>query len=423
MKRNDVEKRRGALLRVIALLLTVGAAVSLSGCFGSSQNLYQSIGDVFPATENNREYPAGQITDYDPWNEPGYTYEPYVPSLDEYEYEPPIPGKLDFEIKEEDAPLEVEYYYESLDGGVYVYDTDYLYMIFGDSKVVTKNDLLDALNGNPNINDKYKALIREYIDLLYARYPNNNYRVFYENLKTMIVHECVDKFEMFEHALSMDAYACYVPKENTIYTSDTYDYKKGTWDYQTIMHELSHAMRIHRDESGKVNAEFPDLVSGNIILDEAMNSIFAVSLFDYDEPDIAYQLQSNIILAIVSSMDNYDLNDYVNHSSSYFTKKLDEFTGHTNYAQVMLKVMYAQYRDYHDKFNDVEESEFYPFYRFICDIYFKNRLKAGMSDHEKESVVRELVDRITFDVPAEYHIDTDYFYGYYNEYLASHGLS
>ena len=49
-------------------------------------------------------------------------------------------------------------------------------------------------------------------------------------------------------------------------------------------------------------------------------------------------------------MDNYDMGDYVRHSSSYFVEKLDEFTGHTNYAACMLKLMEAQYDDYHDDY-------------------------------------------------------------------------
>lgn len=372
-------------LRITAAVLTVAASLFLNGCTGLLSGLLSLHGD-----------PSG--------------YDTYPHTIKE---------ELGFEIYDDTAPLEVEYFFDnSFDSSTCVYDAKYLHMIF-DSAPVSKSDLLGVLAANPNISDKYKACIREYIDLLYARYPNNNYRIFYENLKTMTVYECEDKWDLAKHTLSIDAYACYVAMENTVYTLSDYDYKKGTWDYQVIMHEFSHALRSYRNDDTKKQAQFGDTTAPSVILEEAMNSVFTVSLFDYEERDIAYQFQSNIIQAIVESMDNYDLNDYVNHSSSYFVRKLDEFTGYTNYALTMLKVMETQYDDYHREDYVIKEEEFYPFYRYICDIYFKNRITGDMTDGEKEAVLEELTERIMFDVPEEYHVDTDYFRTYFYEYTGA----
>ena len=40
-----------------------------------------------------------------------------------------------------------------------------------------------------------------------------------------------------------------------------------------------------------------------------------------------------------------------------------------------------------------------------------------MTYEEKKAVVDELVERFTYDVPEEYHIDTSYFYTYFDEYV------
>ena len=322
-------------------------------------------------------------------------------------YQPSIQTKLDFEVAEQSEPLEIEYYldFEGNGNGIYVYDCAYLDRLF-DSAKIGKRELLQALNSNKEIGEKYKRFLAEYIDLLFERYPDNNYRIFYENLKNLKIVECKDKYDLFYHSLSMDSFACFVAKEDTIYTVAEYDYKKGTWDYQVIMHEISHALRTYWDESKNNHAQFPDLTFMSVIEEEAMNSIFTVSLFDYEEPDIAYQLQSNIFKTFVSSMDNYDLNDYVNHSTSYFVRKLDEFTGHTNYAASILKVMEAQYDDYHSEYISMEQSEFYPLYDFICEVYFKNRLNGETTDSEKRHMLKALVDAVTYDVPEDYPIDT-----------------
>lgn len=386
MRITYLKQKKRSIVRLISLTVSFLTVLSLSGCLRALREMLPDL--------NERDRPGYGLSDID-------------------SYQPVIQTKLDFDVVEQSEPLEIEYYLELYDnGGIRVYDTAYLDKLFDASKI-GKQELLQALNGNDGISPKYKQFIAEYIELLFERYPDNNYRIFYENLKNLKVVECKDSFELFDHTLSMDSFACFVAKEDTIYTLDGYEYKKGTWEYQVIMHEISHALRTYWDEPTNNHAQFPDLTFTSVIEEEAMNSIFTVSLFDYEERDIAYQLQSNIFQIFVSSMDNYDLNDYVNHSTSYFVRKLDEFTGHTNYAFSILKVMEAQYDDYHSDYIELEESEFYPLYDFICEVYLKNKLNDETTENEKEQMLKGLVDAVIYDVPAEYHIDTDYFMHYF----------
>ena len=337
-----------------------------------------------------------------------------------YYYE--IQNKLDFQVEETNDELQVEYYFDNpIYNTAYVYDNNYLDKVF-EKRNITKNDLISVINNNSNISESYKSLFLEYVDMLYKKYPNNNYQILYENLKNLVVHECKDDFELFDHTWSFDSYACYVAKENTIYTRQGYKYEKGTWEYQVIMHELSHVLRTYRNDSARKYAEFVDTTSGSMIIEEALNSLFTVSLFDYEEDDIAYQLQSNMFKLIIESMDNYNLNDYVNHSSSYFAKKLDEFTGHKNYASVMFRVIDSQYTDYHNEYIEIEQSEYYPLYEWISDIYYKNRLTSDLSYDEMRFITAGLIERLTFDVPEEYHIDVNYFYTYLDKYIEEHNL-
>ena len=61
----------------------------------------------------------------------------------------------------------------------------------------------------------------------------------------------------------------------------------------------------------------------------------------------------------------------------------------------------------------------------IINLYSKNfdkNLHSGMSKTEMTEICDELVERVTFDVPAEYHIDTNHFYVYLEDYIQEHGL-
>ena len=113
-----------------------------------------------------------------------------------------------------------------------------------------------------------------------------------------------------------------------------------------IFHELSHCLRDshYTDEDGnKVYIQFAGLNYYDVPNAEAINSLFAVSLFDYEEKDIAYQMQSNAHKIMIECMDNYSLDDYVNHSLGYYAKQLDEYNQDDNYATTILTLMDEQY--------------------------------------------------------------------------------
>lgn len=294
---------------------------------------------------------------------------------------------------------------------IYIYDAEYLDDYLG-YKNVSREMLLEVLNNNDKIDKKYKDIIREFIDNVCIKYPEADRRAFYENLKTLEVIEC-SKNELMIESLSMDSCACYSRSKNKIYTLADYEYKKGTWEYQVIFHEISHAFRLAwiKNDNGKtikIQGDGPTL--SLVIVDEALNSLFTVGLFDYQEKDIAYQLQSNYLKVMLECMDNYKIQDYANHSLSYFAKKLDEHNQDNNYATVILSLIDTQYKDYHSDKIEIEQEEYYPIYDYIADMYYMKYITPGMSYSEALKVADTLVNDIMFDVPEDYNIDTSRFY-------------
>ena len=294
-----------------------------------------------------------------------------------------------------DTPLEIETFYESdWLNYLYIYDMAYLNKIFN-YETVTPQEIYSVINANLKIPDNFKHLVREFVDANIRQYPDCEMRVLYENLKTLEIVEC-DEMELMMASLSVDACACYIRTENKIYVLKGCEYKKGTWDYQVIFHELTHVLRTACLTSGdkEIKIQCEGLSISGVTTAEALNSLYAVSLFDYEEKDIAYQLQSNYYGVMLECMNNYSLSDYINHSLSYFASKLDEENGHTNYAKGLLELIETQYKDFHNDSISVEQTEYYPIYDYIANMYFKKYINADMTYSEAEEVVKNLIEKI-----------------------------
>lgn len=265
---------------------------------------------------------------------------------------------------------------------IYIYDMEYLSKVL-DDKVITMSDFEKVINDNNLISDKFKKILYEYCDNLMSKYSNIELRVLYENLKTIEVVECT-KEELVKTSLSMDSYGCYIRTENKIYVLEDCKYEKGTWEYQVIFHEFSHCLRTAVWKNGEtdIRVQVEGQNFSNTITAEALNSLFTISLFDYNEQNIAYQLQSNYHKVILECIDNYNLSDYVNHSLSYYAKKLDEFNNDDNYATVILELIQFQYDDYHSPSINVSQENYYPIYEYICNMYFKKYINENTTYEE-----------------------------------------
>jgi hypothetical protein len=331
---------------------------------------------------------------------------------------------LSFLDENEDSQMEIDTIvkYPGAGGMISIFDSKYLNEAFGEEEI-TLDDLYKVIDENESIKAPYSDLIKEYCRCYVENAPNADRRILYHNLKTITIEECND-MKLILNTFSTDAVACYMYYDNKLCFKAGTSFEKGTWEYQILFHELSHAARTayfkedgknYRIRSGGKNYDV-------LMLDETLNTIFAVGLFDFDYNDFAYHLQSNYMDIIIESMDNYNLEDYINHSQSYFIKKLDEYAGTENYAGAMIELLQAQYEDYHNDEIKANQSEYYPLYDFVSDIFYKSRLNPNMSYEEALAVKEELVNRITFKVPEEYEIDLNHFDEYFNSYCESIGI-
>ena len=329
---------------------------------------------------------------------------------------PVVPPELGFEVADLDDTLVIDTYSYAEAGSIKtlsIYDAAYLGLFF-DCDRITAEQAKQTVKGNSAITPRFRELLYRYIDAFTRHYPDADLRILNYNLQTLKIVE-TDAHDLAFQALSLSAYGCYKQAENTIYVNKDCVYEPGTWEYQVLFHEISHAARsIRREIDGKmVNIAFSSEYIE--IPEEALNSLFTVGLFDYDERDIAYQFPSNLFQVLLECLDDYTLSDYINHSLTYLAHKLDLQTGRTNYAMSIFRLIDAQRKDYMDDGYERDLSVYNPICDYVCQIYLDYHEAEGLDESEREALITELVEQLTYDVPEDYPVDTQELYRFARE--------
>lgn len=330
----------------------------------------------------------------------------------------------DFVVEDGDTPLTVltDSGWTKISRFHSVYDSSAFALVL-EKTGATEQDCIDAINQNPNIGKKFKKYFVDFTHRLAEQYPQADLSILYHNLSTLRITE-LDKRDYLLKSLSADSYGCYRMDENAIYIPRGTVYKEGEWGFQVLIHEFCHAARnawwTDADSNIRNRVQFRTVTSESVdrsILEESMNSAFSCSLLHYYEKDIAYQLPSNYLRIMLECMDNYTLDDYINHSDLYFLHKLDEYIGYTNYADVIWRLITLQRYDGQSDRIDIPAEAYDPIYDYICKMYYDKNITSDMDDAQRKAVADELADKAFFDVSEQYKINPDYFYTYLDSYV------
>ena len=100
----------------------------------------------------------------------------------------------------------------------------------------------------------------------------------------------------------------------------------------------------------------------------------------------------------------------MNRGDGYFLHRLDEFTGHTNYADVIWQLITLQRSDGQKDTLDIPAEEYRPIYDYICEMYYRKNITPDMDEAARKAVADELVEKAFYDVSDDYKIDREYFY-------------
>lgn len=320
-----------------------------------------------------------------------------------------IQTDYDFVVEDGTEPIEVvEVDISPYSDRIGVYGSAELYRLFGDEKG-TADGCRAEITANPEIPERMKAFFLDFVDRIAAQYPEADLTVLQHNLKTLHVEEC-SRFDYMMASLDGNSLGVYRNDKNAIYIPEGTQYIEGEFGFQVLLHEFCHAARdCWLDGSSSQKAYFSYCPESSLLL-ESMNSVFSCSLLSYYEWDIAYQVPSNYLRIMLECMDNYELTDYMNHGDTYFYRKLDETAGYQNYAKVLWQLITLQRSDWENDRIDIDETEYYPIYDFLCALYYDRYLQPDMTPEEARQVADELVYKAFFDAPEGYKINEQRFY-------------
>ena len=198
--------------------------------------------------------------------------------------------------------------------------------ILGDQNV-TKEMVIEAINNNDNLNDKYKTIATNLLNAITDKYPNFNLIVFYENIKTMKVEEyTIEEFKE-KYPEAPGGGANYNAATNQITTIDEVE-------IEVLYHEMFHATHtIYRQTDNYIITRLEENTGIDEVFTDMGASLVILSKNSYKE-------QGKIVEYLLTTVD-YTLEDYNNYGVKGLIEKLSNKypTVDINYISEALNTM------------------------------------------------------------------------------------
>lgn len=209
-----------------------------------------------------------------------------------------------------------------------------------DYKSISKEDVINVINSNENLNDYYKNGIITFLEHIVSKYPNTDMRIFYENMKSLTINEV-------ESDLLPYAAGQYNVIENKITISKDYFLND-----EVLYHELAHA--YHNLHIGGMMPKYRVETFG-YSLEEAMTNKMIEGLV---EDPYSYNKEGRV-LDYLSSCVQFDYYDYENYGVSKLIELLK-----TKYPEVDINYIITSLDSMHDteantgEFMTLEENKY-----------------------------------------------------------------
>lgn len=303
-----------------------------------------------------------------------------------------------------------DYYYNSLLKHLTIYDTKYIDIVLPNQ--VALDDLIESIENNENIDGNYKDLFFEYCNDLVDKYPDAELRILNHNLKTIRILDKEDgKLDSPNGMMSCDAY--YNMAKNELHVEKDQIGEGNPWGRQVLYHELSHALREcefdYKDLT--IDIEFNNVSNADYgeIAEEAIDTLFSVSLIDPKGTNRAYQTESNYFAIMVDCID-YDLEDYTRRPLSSFVDQLLDYSGELD-VESALDAIDKQYRT--ARFSNDEEysgntHDYDSIIDLLCHLYFNKYIYEEMTFTESYEAADKLKKMIELNTVRA--VDTDKIY-------------
>ncbi len=264
---------------------------------------------------------------------------------------------------------------------------------------ITRDDVVEAINNNPNLEDKYKEAAIEVLDTNLALDPDIDLRIYYENmkrLKVVIVPNGDKKHE------DMKAEGWFNAKECTIYLRENFT---GVVD-----HELNHAVHTLNLQTDGTLFQFYE-TQGHSLAEAMTEVITNKGNLDFS---LAYNTPRKVLKYFLENTEKFDYHTYNTKGISALIEELKE-----KYPDVDIDYIIS----YIDKWTEsnnrfIEELDFYNYKEFLDELF--NIAIENIDENEPYKAFYSFFDM------AKDRLRQDYAKEYFQKYvtvLESKGLS
>ena len=267
-----------------------------------------------------------------------------------------------------------------------VYNTDLLDVYFGTPNY-TLNEVINAISSKKDFSQEMKDFIIEFVTTMHDAYPNIDFRIFYENLKTLKIREFTKDEELF---ISSNVTAFYSIENNEIGLRNGIDLTEGTRDAMTLRHELGHVFNnLNEVEkySYTISFDFNQLSYGDYA-DEAIIAYLTYEPYKDRYPEDVrknhgYPLQVNLYQLIFESLPGYDLSELLRKNVTHLETEMDKHMGDVVDAKVIIKLIDTQAIDRNsDDGITIDDTQYDEIYEYIATLYIRAHFNKDMTEEE-----------------------------------------
>ncbi len=262
--------------------------------------------------------------------------------------------------------------------------------LFYDNEVITREDVVNVINNNENLNDYYKKIAIEVLDLNLELDPDINLRIYYENMKNLKI--VIESWDIISKNNKEKTAGYFSSVDKSIHLLDTY----ANYD-NTVAHEFTHAMHDLIDSSKKEILHINETIGFS--LEEAMTNRIVTNRWGNQS---TYDFQQRMLSFLIDNVDNFNYHTYNEFGIMGLIMELKE-----KYSDVDIDYIIDYIDTYTQSYYKINNVQHEPFDNIdFCSELFK----ITVNNIDKDDLYK------SFDTFMNL-FDKDTYNNYYNKYI------
>ena len=170
--------------------------------------------------------------------------------------------------------------------------------LFYNNETITRDDVVNAINNNDNLDDYYKQIAIQVLDLNLELDPDINLRIYYQNMKEMNIY--VKPWEVISEHNTINHVGIFKPASRSVHLLDN-----CALDDAVVAHEFTHAMHDLIDTSRNEVLYINETTGYS--LEEAMTNRIIANKWGHQ---FSYNIQQKMLTFLIDNVDEFNYHIY-----------------------------------------------------------------------------------------------------------------